>query len=314
MDSRASSDSNTTGTNPSPPAPSNTRRQPPSSNQEWCLVKPKPGRRPRNPPPAAPAPASRAGPPRSLQDISFEYRRLRHDFPSKPCCRSIRRLISDNASSSSRVTKAVCLGIGTFDPPDGAWEAKRRTYTQLLAFEAIVDELEKATDTTVQCIFQEPLFTDADAEFLASRGYSVVDAPLGSQAVTRDALLYGIHLYRPLYAEALKDGSPAMFVGTGWDTWDQLMLPVEDLQGLKQMDETYQKWEFPQQGTAFSSTCLYWRRGGGEGRLEDEDVSDTDTAGLTDEDRPGNGETDETKVVDDDDASSSKGDGATKES
>lgn len=208
----------------------------------------------------------------------------------------------------------MCLGIGTFDPPDGAWEAKRRTYTQLLAFEAIVDELEMATDTTVQCIFQEPLFTDADAEFLTSRGYSVVDAPLGSQTVTRDALLYGIHLYRPLYAEALKDGSPAMFVGTGWDTWDQLMLPVEDLQGLKRMDETYQKWEFPQQGTAFSSTCLYWRRGGGEGRPKHEDVGDTDAAGSTDEDEPVDGETDETKVVDDDDGSSSTDDGATKES
>lgn len=92
------------------------------------------------------------------------------------------------------------------------------------------------------------------------------------------------------------------------------MLPVEDLQGLKRMDETYQKWEFPQQGTAFSSTCLYWRRGGGEGRPEHEHVGDTDTAGLTDEDEPGNGETGETKAVDGHDGPPSTVDGAADES
>lgn len=34
-------------------------------------------------------------------------------------------------------------------------------------------------------------------------------------------LLFGVHLYRPVYASSLEASLPAMFVGTGWDVWDQ---------------------------------------------------------------------------------------------
>jgi hypothetical protein len=81
--------------------------------------------------------------------------------------------------------------------------------------------LEKYTSTRIECIFQEPLFTDSERAFLKDMGHTVVDHPVACQSVTRDTLLYGIHLYRELYQEALDAALPAVFVGTGWDTWDE---------------------------------------------------------------------------------------------
>lgn len=81
--------------------------------------------------------------------------------------------------------------------------------------------IETVSNTTIHCTFQEPLFTDADTAFLTARGHAVVPAPLASTAVTPHTLLYGIHLYRPLYEEALQDYLPSVYVGTDWETWEQ---------------------------------------------------------------------------------------------
>ncbi|KAG5987634.1 hypothetical protein E4U54_004913, partial [Claviceps lovelessii] len=130
---------------PSPPSSPPKPPQPP----EWRLVQPKKNRRPRKPPPAVVSSSTSssswttrpAGPLRSLQDITSEYHRLRHDAPAQQCCTSIRLLIRANADACSRVENAICLGMGSFDPPDGAWEAKRRAYIQYLVFEAMIEEL-----------------------------------------------------------------------------------------------------------------------------------------------------------------------------
>ncbi|KAG5918113.1 hypothetical protein E4U42_006997 [Claviceps africana] len=241
-----------------PSQPSQPRQE---QQQEWHVVQPKNNRRPRKPRPVVlSSSATRTtGAPRSLQDITSEYHRLRQDPPTQQCCTTIRHLIRAHAGACSRVDKAICLGMGTFDPPDGAWEAKRRAYIQFLVFEAMVQEMETLFQTTIQCTFQEPLLTDADTAFLTARGHTVVPAPLASTAVTQHTLLYGIHLYRPLYEEALRDHLPSVFVGTGWETWDQLMLPGHHLHRIKDMHDTYQKWELPQDGTVFTGTWLYWR-------------------------------------------------------
>ena len=71
------------------------------------------------------------------------------------------------------------------------------------------------------CFFQEPVFTASDAAFITSLGHHVVDSPAGCERVDGSTLLFGVHLYRPIYALALKNSLPAVFVGTGWDVWDQ---------------------------------------------------------------------------------------------
>ncbi|KAG6092074.1 hypothetical protein E4U30_005912, partial [Claviceps sp. LM220 group G6] len=112
--------------------------------QQWQVVQPKKNRRSRKPPTAtiiSPRAIRNTEASRSLEDITSEYHRMRQDLPTQQCCHSIRLLIRANAGTCSRVDKAVCLGLGSFDPPDGAWEAKRRAYIQYLVFEAMVQEL-----------------------------------------------------------------------------------------------------------------------------------------------------------------------------
>ncbi|KAG6205418.1 hypothetical protein E4U35_002617 [Claviceps purpurea] len=256
--------------------------------QQWQVVQPKKNRRSRKTPTAIISPRAirNTEASRSLEDITSEYHRMRQDLSTQQCCHSIRLLIRANAGTCSRVDKAVCLGMGSFDPPDGAWEAKRRAYIQYLVFEAMVQELETFFNTTIHCTFQEPLFTDADTAFLTARSHAVVPAPLASTAVTPHTLLYGIHLYRPLYEEALQDHLPSAYVGTDWETWEQLMLPEDCLRGVREMHETYRKWEFPQEGIVFSGTWIYWRKSEtGEDRCE-VNVNGNDTGKATNEESP----------------------------
>ncbi|KAG6040286.1 hypothetical protein E4U41_001073 [Claviceps citrina] len=258
---------------PSPPPPlHDPDRSPP---QEWHVVKPRNNHRRKQHPAPAPAPApgpssaatrTRTSPLLLPQDITAEYHRVRQDPPTQQCCHSVRLLLRANAASCARVDKAVCLGGGSFDPPDGGWEAKRRAYVQFVVFEEMVRELESLFNTSIHCTFQEPLLTAADTAFLTQRGHAVVPAPLASTAVTPHTLLFGIHLYRPLYQEALHEHLPSVFVGTGWETWEQLMLPGDYPNEIKTMHDQYRKWEFPQHGLVFSSTWLYWRGEGGPSR------------------------------------------------
>lgn len=72
----------------------------------------------------------------------------------------------------------------------------------------------------IPCSFQEPRFTLNDTEFLTNLGHTVVESPAAFEAVDEDALVFAIHMYRPIYEAALEKALPAMFVGTGWDVWD----------------------------------------------------------------------------------------------
>lgn len=112
----------------------------------WTFVKTKRGHRNRKAHKAehhvdSETPLPRSGPLRSASDIAAEYHKVRADWELTPCCAAIRGLIQQHAAQLDSVSEAICLGIGTFDPADGAWEAKRRTYVQLIAFLVMVDEL-----------------------------------------------------------------------------------------------------------------------------------------------------------------------------
>ena len=71
--------------------------------------------------------------------LETEYQRARAQYEEERACKTLKRLVEDNEFPA--VSKAVCLGIGTFDPPDGGWDTKRRTYIQLSAFVVLVQSL-----------------------------------------------------------------------------------------------------------------------------------------------------------------------------
>ncbi|KHN94403.1 uncharacterized protein MAM_07719 [Metarhizium album ARSEF 1941] len=226
---------------------------PGASAQEWTFPNPRKTRRRPAPPPAP----TRTTTPMSASAIKAEHLSIRKAWSSSPCCTSLRSLMASRAAALPAVKQAICLGLGTFDPPSSSSESRRRTHHQLIAFQTMVEELESMTRTRIQCIFQEPLFTDQETSFLTGLGHRVVEHPAACRAVTSDSLLFGIHLYREVYEEALDRALPAIFVGTDWDTWDGVS--PGGVQAVRLMHETYQTFGFPQDGTTFSSTAVYWR-------------------------------------------------------
>lgn len=78
---------------------------------------------------------------RPPEELDADYHKIRSQWEASPCDRHLRDIVATRALSSPSVTRAVCLGIGTFDPADGAWEAKRRTYVQLIAFLVMIEEI-----------------------------------------------------------------------------------------------------------------------------------------------------------------------------
>lgn len=156
----------------------------------------------------------------TVAEIKADHQRIREQWLNSSCCRNLKKLMTSRVSDHVPST-AVCLGIGSFDPPDGSWQVKRRTHAQLAAFQTLVELMNERAAEPIRCIFQEPYFTPADREFLEEMAYEIVDSPHGYKSVDEHTFLYGIHLYKETYSDAIADHIPAIFIGTGWDTWEK---------------------------------------------------------------------------------------------
>ncbi|CAN8099895.1 unnamed protein product [Discula destructiva] len=237
---------------------------------------------PPQPPPPAAGPVENfqpnAAPKLSVADIAAEHANIGAKWraSSSACYVRLRALIQANAAASSSrgsngggcvaITRAICLGLGAFDPADGSWVARRRSHVQLAAFLAMVEALEEATGGgKIECLYQEPRFTQPDKEFIASLGGKVVESPASYALVDDRTMVYGVHLYRDIWAAALERSLPGVFIGTGWDVWEDTGAGASgDFDCIREMDAspTFDKIPFPQDDDpgSFSSTCIYWRR------------------------------------------------------
>ncbi|RYP12924.1 hypothetical protein DL765_007094 [Monosporascus sp. GIB2] len=164
----------------------------------------------------------------SVSEIQRDHERFSRQWQESSCRRQLLDLMASRTGRpTTTVSQAVCLGIGSFDPEDGAWEVKRRAHIQLAAFLSIVGELgggggggAEQQQQPIRCYFQEPLFTPADEAFIKGMGHKVLRSPSGFEVVNRDTLVFGIHLYRDVYGQAIAKCVPAIFVGTGLDVWE----------------------------------------------------------------------------------------------
>ncbi|KAF4962016.1 hypothetical protein FSARC_9893 [Fusarium sarcochroum] len=219
---------------------------------------------------------------RSPSDLKVDYDRYRSRWTAETPCLRLRELVSSKASHLKDINRAINFGVGTFDPADGAWEAKRSTFVQLAAFEIIVEELEKITGKKIECFLQDPVFSASDKSFLSNLGHTVVEDPAGCDLVNENTFFFGVHLYKPIYTEALAKHLPAIFVGTGWNAWDALF-SSEGLGNMETMHKTYEACEFPQEefDPAFSTTTIYWKPKAGSKEVEEETKEETkeETAG-----------------------------------
>lgn len=182
-------------------------------------------------PPVAGAPENflpNPAPQLSVQDIRFQHDKIATKWRSTSSCSKLREIVKANAASHAPITRAICLGLGAFDPEDGSWLAQRRSHIQMAAFLTIVDTLEecyngveKERDTRIACFYQEPRFAQPDKDFIASLQGKIVESPASYHLIDETTLVFGVHLYRDIWADALQRSLPGMFVGTGWDVWEQ---------------------------------------------------------------------------------------------
>ncbi|KAI1744704.1 hypothetical protein F4680DRAFT_233547 [Xylaria scruposa] len=198
----------------------------------------------------------------SLEQMKQEYSRFSSEWLASPACAQLRELLSGHtASTGSRITKAICFGLGSFDTPVYDW--KRSTHIQMAAFLAIVEHLQIEANSQIRCIFQEPVFNSVDKAFITSLGHEVVESPVGFQLVDSETMTFGIHLYKTVCTQILANCIPAIYIGTSLGAWsDTMSEPIPDYARLVKLEQLSTKVEFPNNKSdhSFSSTTIHWRR------------------------------------------------------
>ncbi|KAJ4420416.1 hypothetical protein N0V82_004405 [Gnomoniopsis sp. IMI 355080] len=256
-----------------------------NDNDEWTRIVRKGKKRnttsrKTTPPAAGPVDNFRpnAAPTLSATDIRAEHDQVTAAWRATEACVQLRALMVRGRGEGAAgpinavapaacvpVRRAVCLGLGAFDPADGAWVARRRAHVQLAAFLTMVEGLEESGTTgDIECFYQEPRFAQPDKEFIQALGGKVVESPASYALIDESTLVFGVHLYRDIWAAALERSLPAMFVGTGWDVWEESpgAEKSSDFARIRQMEAgAFAKFAFPQdEHHSFSSTCIYWRK------------------------------------------------------
>lgn len=98
---------------------------------------------PHQPPAAGPAENFQPNPSPQLSadDINAVHDKIASKWRASEAHEKLCTLVEANASSHAAITRAVCLGLGAFEPDDGSWVAQRRSHVQLAAFLTMVGKL-----------------------------------------------------------------------------------------------------------------------------------------------------------------------------
>ncbi|KAH6648664.1 hypothetical protein BKA67DRAFT_369779 [Truncatella angustata] len=201
----------------------------------------------------------------SVEEIKSDHKKFSQQWTESDCYHKLKELIPSK-SYQPFPTKAICLGLGSFDPEDGSWQIRRRSHIQLAAFVTLVDCILPPGNQKLRCIFQEPCFTRGDVEFLESLGYEVVESPRGFEEVSEDAIVVGIHLYSDIYTKAFKGAIPALFIGSGVDVWESRGFAFKDdpqWEKMRLLHDISDKIPFPDDKEfypIFSDTTIHWRK------------------------------------------------------
>ncbi|KAF4344064.1 hypothetical protein FBEOM_1981 [Fusarium beomiforme] len=232
-------------------------------------------------------------------DLEKDYMDHRKRWEEDVQCSQVREIVKTQVAHLKNINKAVHFGVGTFDPNDGVnYDGKRSTFVQLAAFELMVEELkENITGREIETFFQDPAFTTSDKKFLENIGHTVVESPKGAELVDENTFFFGVHLYKPVYNDALKGELPVMFVGTSWHDWGDIFA-AEDIDNVEKLHNAYERCEFPRDkyDVAFSTTSIYWKpkvEGEGKGRGKEAAIE------TAKKNREKNGESEEKKKNDD---------------
>ncbi|KAL2024268.1 hypothetical protein VTK56DRAFT_9424 [Thermocarpiscus australiensis] len=239
---------------------------------EWVQVKGKGGRQRKVPTPASVVSQSmldgirpNPNPELSVDDLWRYHEAMIQEFHALKLLGEVRQVLEAALSRSNRpaITKAICLGPGTYEPSNGSSTARRTAHMQTAVFRSIIDHLSSQRDQEIKCVIQEPMFTHIDREFCAKLGLEAVESPEAFAMVDDSTLLFGIHLELPIYSRALAN-LPAIYIGASLKQWEDTGHDPEaegPMTPFSVMDATYDSYDFPDLDCMFYKTVVYWRRG-----------------------------------------------------
>lgn len=81
-----------------------------------------------------------------------------------------------------------------------------------------------AKGETVPTIFQDPVFTDLDREFLVASGHQVLEDPAAFKQIDENTLVYAIHCYSDVYENVSQAPKPAVLISTDVELFDKTSL------------------------------------------------------------------------------------------
>ncbi|KAI0153046.1 hypothetical protein GGR57DRAFT_492483 [Xylariaceae sp. FL1272] len=238
--------------------------RPSETQDEWVRVRRRKGRGRKVQYRPAPTKESSAPEPSApnltLEQVKKDHEHFAGQWTSSPASRQLRDALSKKQYNVS-IDKAICFGIGTFNPPDASWDIKRKAHVQLAAFLLIVGHVQLSMNEPIACYFQEPIFNSIDQRFIDSLGHKVVESPQGFHHVDNSSLVFGVHLYREIYSQVIAKHTPAMFIGTPYSVWEDFHGAENlDWDRMKQLDKQCSHIDFPENSseTTFSSTAIHW--------------------------------------------------------
>ncbi len=82
----------------------------------------------------------------TIEDIRSCHETIRAEWQASECHRLLREdLLSKTLQSHPTITKAICLGPGSFDPANGSWASRRTAHMQVEAFRTLAHALGELT-------------------------------------------------------------------------------------------------------------------------------------------------------------------------
>ncbi|RDL41675.1 uncharacterized protein BP5553_01654 [Venustampulla echinocandica] len=196
---------------------------------------------------------------RTIEEIQEEFTHSKKAWEGSPACASLKALLDEKMkadSNTKKISRVVALGLGSLQ--SSRTQSRKTSFTQMAALETILQIMAK--EETISMIFQDPVFTDLDKEFLVTLGHQVVEDPAAFDQIDENTLVYAIHCYSDVYQKVSQAPKPAVLVSTDVELFDRTSLDGEkgDVKSLGAMVESYEAIPFPQIRHDFSDTKIYW--------------------------------------------------------
>ncbi|KAI9651268.1 hypothetical protein NHQ30_001306 [Ciborinia camelliae] len=193
---------------------------------------------------------------RTVEEMGEDLKFYAKQWESGEAAKQLKEILNGR----SGVKSVVCLGLGSLQ--SATREGRRTSFTQLAALMMILEEFGGIGPDKIQCVFQDPQYTETDKEFLKSLAGIVVDDPLAFDHIKEDSLVYAIHCYGPVYKAIGEGPLPAVIIGTDVNNFRRFNISTKAetlAQDLDDMVKDCEMINFPQLRHDFSDTKIYWR-------------------------------------------------------